>query len=52
LRLENAVLGGQISVPRQQLLIYSPCHVGQHTPPIHCRPLPSHRSSRWEQRSS
>src|SRR5262249_16395099 len=29
----------QIFVPRQQLLIYGPRHVGQHARPIHYRPL-------------
>lgn len=40
LRLENGVLGRQVFVPRQQLLVYRPRHVGQDTRPIHKRPLP------------
>jgi hypothetical protein len=32
LRLDDAVLGGQIFVLRQQLLIHRPRHVGQDTP--------------------
>jgi hypothetical protein len=39
-RLEDAVLGGQVFVPRQQLRIHRPRHVGQDTRPIHKRPLP------------
>jgi hypothetical protein len=40
LHLENAVLGSQIFVPRQHLLVCGPRHVGQHARPIHYRPLP------------
>jgi hypothetical protein len=40
LRLEDAVLGGQILVPRQQLLVNRSRHVGQDTRPIHNRPCP------------
>src|ERR1700730_4827978 len=39
LRLDDAVLGGQIFIPGQQLLIHRPCHVSQDTRPIHNRPL-------------
>jgi hypothetical protein len=45
LRLDDAVLGGQIFVPRQKLLIYRPRHVGQDTRPIHYRPPAPHRPS-------
>ena len=41
LHLEDAVLGGQIFVPRQQLLVHRPRHVGQDARPIHNRPLPN-----------
>ena len=40
LRLDDAVLGSQIFVPRQQLLVHRPCHVGQDARPIHNHPLP------------
>ena len=40
LHLEDAVLGGQIFVPRQQLLMHRPRHVGQDARPIHNRSLP------------
>ena len=40
LGLHNAVLGGQILVPPQQLLVHRPRHVGEDTRPIHNRPLP------------
>jgi hypothetical protein len=40
LRLDDAVLSGQIFIPGQQLLIHRPCHVGQDTCPIHNHPLP------------
>jgi hypothetical protein len=40
LRLEDAVLSGQIFVPRQQLLVHLPRHVSQDARPIHYRPLP------------
>src|ERR1700730_4648516 len=40
LRLEDAVLGRQVFIPRQQLLVHRPGHVGQDARPIHCRPLP------------
>jgi len=39
LRLQNAVFGGQIFVPRQQLLVHRPGDVGQDARPIHKRPL-------------
>ncbi len=35
LRLEDAVLGSQVFVPRQQLLVHRPRHVGQDARPIH-----------------
>jgi hypothetical protein len=35
LYLENAVLGGQVFVPRQQFLVHRPRHVGQDARPIH-----------------
>ena len=35
LRLQDAVLGGQIFVPRQQLLVHRPRDVGQDARPIH-----------------
>jgi hypothetical protein len=40
LRLDDAVLGGQIFIPGQQLLIHCSRYVGQDTRPIHNRPLP------------
>jgi len=40
LGLEDEVLGGQVFVPRQQLLVHRPGHVGQDARPIHCRPRP------------
>ena len=40
LRLEDAVLGGQIFVPPQQILVHRPRHVGQDARPIHNGPLP------------
>jgi len=40
LRLEDAVLDGQILVPRQQFLVHRPRHVGKDARPIHKRPLP------------
>ena len=42
LRLEDAVLGVQIFVPRQQLLVHGPCHVGKDARPIHYGPLMVH----------
>src|SRR5260370_22013274 len=41
LRLQDAVLGGQIFIPREKLLVHCPRHVGQHTPPIHTPPCPT-----------
>src|SRR6267142_1572770 len=38
LRLHDAVFGGQIFVPRQQLLVHRPRYVGQHPRPIHNGP--------------
>jgi hypothetical protein len=35
LSLHDAVFGGQIFIPRQQLLVHRPRHVGQDTRPIH-----------------
>lgn len=35
LRLEDAVLGSQVFVPRQQLLVHRTPHVGQDARPIH-----------------
>jgi hypothetical protein len=32
--------GGQIFVPRQQILVHRPRYVGQDARPIHIRPLP------------
>lgn len=40
LRLEDAVLRGQVFVRRQQLLIHRPRHVGQDTRPFHNCSLP------------
>ena len=39
LGLQDAVFGGQIFVPRQQLLVHRPRDVGQHARPIHNGPL-------------
>jgi hypothetical protein len=36
----DAVFGGQIFVPRQQLPVHRPRYVGQHPRPIHNGPLP------------
>ena len=38
LGLQDAVFGGQIFVPRQQLLVYCPGDVGQDARPIHNGP--------------
>ena len=38
LRLEDAVLGGQILAPSQQFLVHSSRHVGQDAHPIHTEP--------------
>jgi hypothetical protein len=35
---QNAVLGGQIFIPRQQFFVHRPSDVGQHACPIHDRP--------------
>jgi hypothetical protein len=48
--LENAVLGGQILVPQQELLIDRSCDVGEHACPNHLvasPPLAKDRSSRF-----
>jgi hypothetical protein len=39
LGFQDAVFGGQIFVPRQQLLVYRPGDVGQDVRPIHNGPL-------------
>jgi hypothetical protein len=48
LRFENAVLGGQILVPQQELLIDRSCDVGEHACPNHLvasPPIAKDRSS-------
>ncbi len=40
LGLHDAVFGRHVFVPRQQLLVHRPRHVGQDARPIHNRPLP------------
>ena len=43
LGLQDAVFGGQIFVPRQQLLVHRPRDVGQDARQLHEPPLPSCR---------
>ena len=40
LGLQDAIFGGQIFVPRQQLLVHCPRHVGQDARKLHESPLP------------
>src|SRR5262249_52967039 len=46
LRFEDAIFGGQILIPRQQLLVHHSRRVGQDARPIHYRPPCPHTDPR------